>query len=151
MHVSFSAQPFLSHCSSIYLIDKLRLSCRSLASLHAAVESTIHHQGQDRKSKSFSLFCNKLWLVGKKCDIHNLRLLYTSSRRDLNLNLPFSHWHFGHGLFDLLIMTFQGQTCLHLVCSLRTLIWPRKVVISRSNKPSPKCQFENGTGILALS
>ena len=30
--------------------------------------------------------------------------------RHLNLNLPFSNWHFGPGLFDLLIMTLQGQT-----------------------------------------
>ena len=47
--------------------------------------------------------------------------------------MQLSNLYFLHGLFDLLTVTFQGQTVFDL-----------KVTISGSNKPAcPKCKFEN--------
>ena len=37
-------------------------------------------------------------------------------KRDLNLNLPFSNWHFGLGLFDPLGSNVKGQTFFHGPC-----------------------------------
>ncbi len=59
-------------------------------------------------------FCTLLFLHIKTC-----------LKRAHHIKMQFSKLHFGHGLFDPLIVTFQGQTFFDWVCSLRTLI-PKK-------------------------
>ncbi len=79
-------------------------------------------------TNAFKYYWHSAWLIRMKdptgLDRSNILILNTSQLTFL----PFSNWHFGPGLFDLLIMTLQGQTFFHLACSLRTLISKRNYV-----------------------